>query len=176
MNKIKSSTWSNPLQKKTRIRHLLGFTLIEITVVIALVALCGIAMSKFFSQSLILSANSKTTVNAISTAQNAMEHLAQDIRQLRSNNDISVFSSTQFSFIDSSGNSNNYVFSSNTLSLNSQTLLSNVASLAFSYYDKNGSITATQANIRYIKIQLQLSGNASSIQLSTIVFPRVFTN
>lgn len=164
------------LTLKLQRRKSAGFTLIEITVVILLVAVCGIAMGKFFSQSLLLTSKSQTALTGTYSAETALEKIAMSCRELRSSADISNFTSTQFSFVENNGNADNFSLSGSTILLNSQTLLNNVSSLTFSYYDKNGNATKTQNDIRYIQISLQLGGGTSSIGLTTTVFPRVFSS
>ena len=118
----------------------------------------------------------RTLRNLNRILETALEKIVMSCRELRSSADISNFTSTQFSFVENNGNADNVSLSGSTILLNSQTLLNNVSSLTFSYYDKNGIVTNTQNNIRYIQISLQLGGNTSSIGLTTTVFPRVFTS
>lgn len=159
--------------KKNMIR-MNGFTLIEMIFVILIVAIGGIAISRFFSQSLILSRTAQNAQEALNNGENAIERMVQDIRQLRSSSDMTIFTSSQLSFVDSGGNTDDYSLSGSNLLFNNQILINNVSNLTFAYYDKNGTSTNTKNNIRYIRINLQLAGNASNINLTTAVFPRAF--
>ena len=154
-----------------RIKHH-GFTLIEIVMVIMLIGLISMAVMRFYASSLVATQTTQNVSDALLQARLALERMVIDIRSIRSANDITVKTGTNLAFTDINNDSFNYSLSGDNLLCNSEVLASGVSSLAFAYYDKSGVVTGTTANIRYIKITINVIKNNVNLPLSTSVYLR----
>ena len=155
-----------------RYRAQQGFTLIEMALVIVLLGLISAAVVRFYSQQLIATQTMQNVSDAFWQARLAMERMVIDIRSIRSTNAITTNTSNTLAFTDINNSTYTYTLSGTNLLCNSRVLASGVNSLAFSYYDKTGAITATLANIRYIRIAINVTKNNTNINLTTSVYLR----
>jgi prepilin-type N-terminal cleavage/methylation domain-containing protein len=154
------------------LRHIKGFTLIEIILVIALLAIISAVAVKFYVQQLVAVQTAQNTSDALWQARLAMQRMVTDIGYIQSTSAITTNTSTNLVFTDVTGSSFNYQLSGSSLLCNSQVLANGVNSLTFTYYDKTGAVTATVANIRYIQIALTITKNNTNFSLTTSVYLR----
>lgn len=131
-------------------RRLSGFSLIELVMVIAIMGIISTIVGKIFFQSFKTFLVSQNISDIDWQGLLSMENFTNDVHNIRSANDISTVSSGTFSFVDMTGTTVTYQLSGNTLQRSGQTLATGVQSIGFTYYDKNYSVTATTANVRYI--------------------------
>ncbi len=147
-----------------------GFTLIELVLVIVIISILAAMSSKPLMQGL----NLYTTGQNINTADwqgnYALEHMSRMIRSLTSSSSITAATATQFTFKDDSNTSIAYNLSSGSLVENSNILAPNASALAFTYYDRTGTATATINAIRFVKIALTISKNNYTYTYTTSVF------
>lgn len=158
--------------KMMKAKGQIGFTLIEITLVIMLLGLISVAVMRFYSSSLIATQTMQNTGDALSQARLALERMVIDIRAIRSTSDITTKTATNLVFTDINNNTFNYNLSGTNLLCNSQVLASGVNSLTFAYYDSTGTVTATLSSIRYIKITINVTKNNTDFTLTTSVYLR----
>lgn len=149
-----------------------GFTLLEIIIVVSLLALMSLAVSRFYSNSLIASQTTQNTTDALWQGRLALARMVIDFRSIQSANAITVNTTNRLVFTDINGTSYDYQLSGTNLLCNSQVLARGVNSLTFSYYDKTGSVTSTVSNIRYIKISLTVTKNNTNFTITTSVYLR----
>src|SRR5690348_6666928 len=95
-----------------------GFTLIELIIVIVLLAV----IAKISSQMLTEGFNSYLTMEKVTDAnwqgQLALGRMVRDLRAVRSANDISVNTSSEITFVDSTGTTIDYKLSGTSLMRN----------------------------------------------------------
>jgi prepilin-type N-terminal cleavage/methylation domain-containing protein len=154
------------------VKKVRGFTLVEMVVVIIicsvifgmLTPLLQSGFDSFFTQ--------QKLVDADWQGRLALERMSRDIRAIPASTSISLASATQLTFIDSTSNTVAYQVVGNNLLLNTNILAEGISSLLFQYYDGNGAVTATVANIRYVKITLNITHNNTNYVLQTVINPR----
>jgi prepilin-type N-terminal cleavage/methylation domain-containing protein len=150
----------------------MGFTLIELILVIVIISVISIIVGRLLFQSLqtfIVSQNvSSTDWQGLLT----LNRFSNDVHNIRSENDISTITSSSFAFVDLSGASVSYSLSSSTLQRNGISLATGVSGLTFAYYDKNYSVTVTPANVRYISISANFTSNNLTQSFATLVGTR----
>lgn len=159
-----------PLIKKYRLQQ--GFTLIEIALVVVLLGLISTAVVRFYSQQLIATQTMQNASDAFWQARLAMERMVIDIRSIQSTNAITTNTSNTLAFTDVNNSTYTYTLSGTNLLCNSRVLASGINSLTFSYFDKNGTSTATLANVRYIKVAINVTKNNTNVNLTTSVYLR----
>jgi prepilin-type N-terminal cleavage/methylation domain-containing protein len=164
-----------------KIRHSLkkqiGFTLIELIIVIMILGIIAGIGSKILSQAFLGYFDNKYLVESDWQARLALERMQRDIRAIRSTADISTATATQLAFIDTNSDTITYSLSSaklyrQTNSNTAQVLADGIQSITFSYFDKNGTTTAVAANIRYITISLNVTLNNTNYIINTSVYGR----
>lgn len=155
-----------------RIKHQRGFTLIELVFVVLLLGLISVAVVRFYGNNLIASQTLENTTDALLQGRLALERMVIDMRAIQATNEITTNTSSNLVFTDINGNAFDYNLSGGNLLCNSQVLASGVNGLTFTYYDKDGVVTATVANIRYIKIALNITKNNTNVTLTTSVYLR----
>ena len=106
-----------------------------------------------------------------------LERVSRDLRMVRSANDISAFTSTQFSYTDTTGAFVNYQYGSGSKTLTRQenggtarTLADTISGLTFSYVQSDGVTTASSVNnLAFIQISATLtSSNVSAVYRTTV--------
>jgi len=149
-----------------------GFTLIELVIVIVILSIIAAVASQMLAQGFNAFLKAQNVTDANWQGQVALERMIRDIRTVRSANDISSSTSTTFSFVNLAGTSMTYTLSGSNLTLNGNVLASGVNSLTFTYYDQNGNVGPSTANIHYVNIDLAIAEGNASYNLSTGVYLR----
>jgi len=149
-----------------------GFTLIELVIVIALFSIIAAVASQILAQGFQTFITSQNLLEANWQGQLAMERMTRDLRSVRSANDISVNTSSAFTFVNSAGTSLAYTLSGSNLTLNNNILASGVNNLTFTYYDKTGATVTNPASIAYVKVALIITQNNTNYSVATAVFLR----
>jgi len=149
-----------------------GFTLIEIVVVIVLLGIIAAVTSSVLVTGLSGFLTTQNISEANWSGQLGMERMIRDIRDVRSASDISIFTSRELRFTDMNSNNIYYKLSGTNLTRNGQILSSGINKVTFNYYDQNGATTATQANIHYVRITIQVTQKNVKYQLTSSVYLR----
>lgn len=149
-----------------------GFTLIEIVVVIVLISIIAAISSQMLAQGFNAYLTSEDITDANWQGQLAMERMVRDLRTVRSANDISVNTSSAFTFVNLAGSTMAYSLSGSNLMLNGNILARGVNSLTFTYYDKNGSAGPSVIDIHYVNVALNITQNNENYSVNTTVFLR----
>jgi prepilin-type N-terminal cleavage/methylation domain-containing protein len=149
-----------------------GFTLIEMVMVVVIIGVISVVVGRILFQSFQTFVVSQNISEIDWRGLLALENFANDVQSVRSNNDMLTISPTNFSFVNANGLTVTYQLSGTTLSRNSQLLATGVSSLAFTYYDRNLTVTAVPANVRYIRVALTLLENNLSLPFSTMATTR----
>ena len=156
-----------------------GFTLIELVVTTAIVAVIGVVFAQIFSSGLKNYIVGRELVDDDAQARIALERLSRDIRMLRSTADVSTFLPTRFVFVDVTGVSVDYQYSAATQQLTraeaggaAQPLADLVQGLSFTYQQTDGVSTASLASaIQFVSIYLTVGSANSTLDYRTTVEP-----
>jgi prepilin-type N-terminal cleavage/methylation domain-containing protein len=149
-----------------------GFTLIELVMVIALLAIITKIASVILSQGLGGYIAAKNITEADWQARLAMSRMTREIRMIRSANDFTLRTASELAFVDLNGTSIDYKLAGTSLMRNSQILADNISNLIFSYYDKNGNAASSTGATAYIQIQFTLLQTQANFNLSSVVYLR----
>lgn len=153
-----------------------GFTLIELVMVIILLSIVAAIASKMLTQGLNALLTGQNVISANWQGQIAMERMSRDILLVRSPAAITTIAANNFAFTDMSNNTVSYSLSGTSLTLtqngNSEVLANGILSLTFSYFDRNGTSTATATLVRQIRISINVTQNNANYTLTTAIYPR----
>jgi prepilin-type N-terminal cleavage/methylation domain-containing protein len=158
----------------------MGFTLIELVFVIAILSVVAAIGSKILSQAFLGYFDNQYLVESDAQARLALERMQRDIRDIRSPNDISTATATTLVFVNTEGNTITYSLSGTSLNRQTnsnalQVLADGVQSLSFSYFSSSGISTAVTTNIRYVTISLNITLNNTNYTVATSVYGRNLT-
>lgn len=149
-----------------------GFTLIELVITIVIAGIISVVIGRILFQSYQTFQTAEDISETDLQGLLAINRIADDIHTIRSSAAISTIQSNQFVFTDVNGNSVQYQVSSGSLLRNSQALASSVASFNMSYYNKDGSTTASPQAVRFITIALSFTHRNLTQSFSTGVATR----
>ena len=152
-----------------------GFTLIEMIVVIVLSSIIAVVSMQLLAQGFAAYLSGQNVTSAQNQIWRALERMSRDIRAVSSPASITTATASQFSFTDIANNSISYTLSGSSLMLGSNVLADGISALTFSYYDKNGTTTATLSAIRFISVSLTITQGGTNYTVSTSIYPRAFS-
>lgn len=153
-------------------RSEMGFSLIELIITIVIMGIISVVVGRI----MVAGYNTFVVAQNISEADwqglLALEFITNDVHNIRSASGISTISSGTFTFVDMNGTTVTYQLSGNLLQRNSLTVANGVSALAFSYLDKNGSVTASPSAVRYVSVSLTIVQGNLSRGFSTMIGTR----
>ena len=152
------------------IKRIVGFTLIELIIVIILVGVLAAASGIIINQGFNSFLYSENMTQYDWQAQLALERMVNDFRNIPSTANITTIASNQFVFVDTSGNTVTYALSGTDLTRSGQELISGAASFNLNYYDSSGNSTNTISAIRYIQMSVGVTENSITNTFSTLVY------
>ncbi|MBI3812386.1 MAG: prepilin-type N-terminal cleavage/methylation domain-containing protein [Nitrospirae bacterium] len=170
-----------------------GVTLIEMILSIVLIGIIGIVAAQAF----LYSTQSVLTGNSVREATQvdrlAMDRMVREIRNVRDNKCVQTAAAADFKFVDGQNNTVEFSWAGAGAPLlrnATDTLVGNVSSLAFTYYDNANpplDITASPTvcatpcaaacavtNIWSININLTTQSGTQTVQLRSQLHPRAF--
>ncbi len=169
----------------------IGFSLIELVIVIMLVAILGSATGVMLQQVASASLTQAAKTDQSWQLRLTTERMARDLTQIQSATGL-VNNANQLTFVTMSGAEVTYELDSVTptllmrkekanagASLVSRGLADNISDINFHYYDANGlEITAgsNPQNVRYIKVRLTSTSNNTDTSVETLLAPRRLNN
>jgi prepilin-type N-terminal cleavage/methylation domain-containing protein len=157
-----------------RLKKSLGFTLIELVMVLTIMSVISVVVGKSLFEAF---QTFITAQNALEVDWNgfiALQRINNDVHTIRSAASIATISAANFVFTDISGTSVQYQLTGSNLMRNSQILADGIQSLSFTYSDKNGSVTATPSLVRYVTITVTpIEGNLT-LPFTTVAATRVY--
>ncbi len=150
-----------------------AFSLLEVLLVIVMIAILGTVLGPILSSAVqgfnIISSRREV----LAEARAGMDRMVREIRLTPSASQIFNIGATNLHIQYPVGTDITYSLSSGNLLRNSDILIGNLASLAFTYYDQAGNVTGTAANVRSIDIQMTVNAlDTSTLTLQTRVFLR----
>jgi prepilin-type N-terminal cleavage/methylation domain-containing protein len=148
-----------------------GFTIVEFALTIAILGVAALLVAPSVSSAIKdynLVWSRRLVVNE---AREGLDRMVREIRLVPGSAQITTVSATSLVFQYPTGTPISYSLSGGNLLRNSDILVSNVSSLAFTYYDEVGAATSVASAVRSVGIQLT-AGNATTgtMTLRTRVF------
>jgi len=158
--------------------HKKGFTLVELVLSIALIALVAFLIAPMFIsgvRSYSLVADRKA---ALAEARLAMDRMTQEIRLIPSTDDITTWDAGQITFNKPTENNITYTLAGGNLTRNGAIMAENVDSLAFSYLDQNGDPAVAKADIERVRFEMVKGAGTGhgNLRVRNQVFPRRFSS
>ena len=156
---------------KIKLKHMLGFSLIELAIVIVLLGILSSIAGPMIYYTVRASLAQYYIGDLDTHGRIAISRMSREIRSARSNEaaDLDISSNAQITFVNVSGDTVTYSLSGTNLMRNSQPLANNVSGLAFVYLDADGIVTVTNTSVRFIKMTLTLTKETYSIILNSAV-------
>ena len=154
-----------------------GFTLIELIMVIIITSI----IASIAAMLILEGAKSYQKEVSYSDIHNqgrlAIERMAREIRLIRSATaaDISTMTAANIVFNDVNGTNIQFSLAGTTISRSGNTLANNVQSLAFSYYQQNGTtVAALPTDVWFVQIDLTTVNAGETLAMRLRVHPRNF--
>jgi prepilin-type N-terminal cleavage/methylation domain-containing protein len=144
-----------------------GFTLIEMVMVIVILGILTALTAPIFSQGLTAARLTTENLSTLAKLRYATERLAREIRQVNHNGgsyDVSTMAATNMVFTkaDTVSTTVSITVSGATITLAYSApavfgvLTDEVSNMSFAYYDNNGAVTASSADLAFVEINLTL--------------------
>jgi type II secretory pathway pseudopilin PulG len=155
-----------------------GSTLVELIITIIVVGIIAGIISVLMLQGVRAFTAQDTKASITTQGRFAVERMARDIRTIRSRTaaDIPILTAATLSFVDTAGNAIVYTSGGGTVTRNGTALASpNATALSFSYFQQNGAVAASAAQVWVIQIDLTFAGTDESQDFRVRVHPRNFT-
>lgn len=136
--------------------RLAGFTLIEMTIVIALIGVVAAALTPMIAGMFASYSDQRRFADKDEQARLALERMLRDLRTVRAPADLSG-GGASITFTDIDNAVTTYSLAGTQLLRNGDVLATGVSGLAFSYYDRRGAAVAGAAIPYYIRVQFSLT-------------------
>jgi prepilin-type N-terminal cleavage/methylation domain-containing protein len=152
----------------------MGFSLIEIVMVIVVLSIVGLVGSNILFQGAESYFEARDYREAVQEVRYAVERMTREIREDidKPSSDITTMTATNLTYTDPNSASISFALNGTDLERNSVDLAKNVTSLAFTYLQKDDTTAATAANVWKIKIAVTVTVGNFAVAIRTIVFPR----
>lgn len=103
--------------------------------------------------------------SGVAEADMAVMRILKEVRRVQSTSAISTFTNSEFAFTDIDSNNVDFKLLANDLLRNSDVLARNVQNLTFEYLDANGLATAVKANVRVVRVTVELLSGGKTVRL-----------
>lgn len=141
-----------------------GFTLIEF--IIGMAAGVAIALVAMFLWAPVDNwMFTQARRSGVAEAETAVMRVVKEIHRVKSTGDITTFTGNQFQFTDVDDQDVNFHLQDGNLMRGGDILARNVQSLTFEYLDANGVVAAMKADIRVVRISLDLLSGGNPVRL-----------
>lgn len=122
---------------KNLLKNQKGFSLLELVLVIAIIAVIAGILARFLVQGMDIYDFVDERKSLIRESRRAVYFMNRDFRQVKRQG-VTTASGTQFIYTDYDNNQVSYQFASNKITRNGNTLSENVAAFQFRYYRADG--------------------------------------
>ncbi|MCP4653551.1 MAG: hypothetical protein GY858_09270 [Candidatus Omnitrophica bacterium] len=149
-----------------------GFSLLEVILVVTLLGLIVTAIYPFFGTTVSGWEVKDRQTEVLQIGRAGMDDI---IRSLKGATTFSTAKANEIKFEDVDGDDVKYKLSKGVVELNKVALIEPVDSLTFTYYDQDGAETSDKSSVRLVKIALVISDSESKVSpvtFSSIVMPR----
>jgi MSHA biogenesis protein MshO len=162
-------------------RHL-GFTVIELVMVIVIFGIIGAMVAPLISTSFQSYFTSKDISDTDWQARAAIERMTRDLRGIRAPADLTITSGSDITYVDIDGNTVRYCMgavggcpgAAGDLMRNGQALASGVSALTFSFLTRTACATATPAQVFYVTFGFTDTQKSIANSYTATVSPRNF--
>jgi prepilin-type N-terminal cleavage/methylation domain-containing protein len=159
--------------KQTTRKNSAGFTLIEIIVTMIVLSIITVICSRILGAGLTSYVAAQNISDADWQMRIALESMTREIRNIRSDSDITAATATTLSFTDNFNSAISYTYSGNTILQNSQILADGVTAFAFTYYTNAAVVTTTASAVSAVQLNVTFAkNNTSNFTTQVIWFPR----
>ena len=148
-----------------------GFTLLELVTVLIVFGIISVVIVNLMSRQAETFTKVFNNSDLVSNGRKAIDQLRRDLHGVSAGN-ITTMTSSNLIFTDINGASINYSYSSSNLSRNDVTLAEHVTNNPFSYLDASQNVIYSNADLIFIKINLQLGKLTESVQLEELIYLR----
>lgn len=150
-------------------KNMKAFTLIELVIVITAFVVLGAMFSSFITKAAESWAFVKSRESAVSSSRRTVNRIISELRRIKSPSKIITFTTSQCTFEDIAGAAIDFHQAGTNIYRNSDVLADSVlpSGLAFTYYDGAGSVTATAANIRVIKVNISVNKSGEIVSMES---------
>lgn len=158
-------------------RQLLGFTLIELIIVIIILGIIAAIAAPILNEGFQSYFGIEGMGTAYAKSELALARLSRDLRQVGYTTAITTATATQLVFTADDNSTVTYSRTGNSLMRNSsvtgnQVLANNVTAINLSYFTSGGVATSTLSLIRYIGVNLTFATDSTTFTTWQLVNPR----
>ena len=162
--------------KKIVMKNQSGYTMLELVLVIALLGIIAGVVARMFIWGVDIFTFVSNRKDVLQTSRIGMEVLVRDLRSVKSAIDINSATGNQFDFYNLDDENIVFVYSSGTLTRNSNSMVEGLSAFQFTYYDVNDNVltspVAALTNIWKIKFTLNATIDGKPFKLESTVIPR----
>jgi type II secretory pathway pseudopilin PulG len=154
-------------------KHTLGFSMVELVLVIAMLGIAGSMIAPGFMASIKSYNFFNLRAQALSQARAGMDRLVSEARLIPSQSSIVGIAATNFQFQYPAGTAISYNLNGTNLRRNTDNIIQNISSLSFTYYNEAGTVTASTSSVRSVGMQFSITPpGGSTYTLRSRIFLR----
>ena len=135
-------------------------------------SIIGLVTSKVILESMRTYSRTVPSLDAAYKSELALRSMKRDIRDLRRTDSISVYTSTSFTFLDSSRNTVAYALSGTDLTRNGDLLAEGVTSMTIRYWQSDGTTATDSDDLHRVEIDLTIQNGDEVYRARSEIFPR----
>ncbi|KAF0134136.1 MAG: MSHA bioproteinis protein MshO [Candidatus Saganbacteria bacterium] len=162
---MKQIRWQQHMKAKN---NKLGFTLIEMVIVMTVIAVLSAGISGFIMSAMDTWVFVKARESALASGRGAIERVVREIRRIKQPNTITTAEASECGFLDIDSAIVDFKQEGTNLMRNNDILATGLYSpngLVFYYYDSNMAITTIKQDMRYIKVHISLFKGTQGVTL-----------
>ncbi len=174
MNKIETKKINFEMVKKN---HSLGFTMIEMILVMVILAALSIGIMMFMNPMMDLMVQKNFSQGPAREGRMALTRMIREINQINNDASITAATGSTLTFTDVNSNTIAYALNSTNLTRNGTVFAGDISGLSFVYYDENNNVLVTPTlspatNIRRIEVALTISAAGQTTTVRSQSRPR----
>jgi prepilin-type N-terminal cleavage/methylation domain-containing protein len=155
-----------------------GYSILELILVIVLIGIIAGILARMFLWGMDIFNFVSDRKDVVQTSRIGMKILSKDLRSLQSTDDIVSASSSELEFYNPDDEEIVFSYSSGTVSRNSNSMIEDLSSFLFTYYEVDGDTIATPvedvSDIWKIKYTLNATVGGNPVHMESSVIPRRF--
>ncbi|MBI5399880.1 hypothetical protein HZB07_04640 [Candidatus Saganbacteria bacterium] len=156
--------------------HRKAFTLIEEVMIIVIIGVLAMVFAVYIREGTAAWQFLSTQKNLALSSRAALNRINRELKRVNQNFNITIYSSSEISFIDIDNNVVDFRQSGSQLLRGSQVLLNNLQSpngLTFQYFNSSGDITADPSQMRVVRCRLAVVDRGNKFALESAAGIRV---